>query len=70
MALEVKALPREFSFNAVRLPDPNPAFSIEQVRDTYVSSYPELATASIEGPEATEKGTIKVTFRRAVGAKG
>jgi PRTRC genetic system protein C len=70
MALEVTALPREFSFNGVKLPDPNPDCSIEQVRDLYVSSYPELATAAVEGPEATADGTMKIIFRRSVGSKG
>ncbi len=70
MALEVEKPIRFFSFNGVALPDPNPEFSFEQVRDAYVSLYPELATASIEGPSATEDGRMKITFVRAVGTKG
>lgn len=67
--IKVNALERIFSYNGARLPDPNPDFSLEQVRDMYVNSYPELATADVEGPEATNEG-LQYKFVRAVGAKG
>jgi PRTRC genetic system protein C len=41
----------------------------EQVRDTYVHLYPEIATAAIEGPETTD-GRLIYKFVRAIGAKG
>lgn len=69
MAIKVEKLAREFVFNGVKLPDPNPDFTVEQVRDMYVGTYPDLATAAVEGPE-TLNGTMKYTFVRAVGAKG
>jgi PRTRC genetic system protein C len=67
--IEVKALERRFTYNGTRLPDPNPAFTAEEVRDMYVSTYPELATASVEGPSPND-GAMEYTFTRAVGAKG
>jgi PRTRC genetic system protein C len=67
--IKVEALDRIFAFNGARLPDPNPAFTVEQVRDMYVNAYPELATAAVEGPEATSEG-LQYKFVRAVGAKG
>ena len=67
--IQVKALERTFTYNGVRLPDPNPDFTVEQVRDMYVNAYPELATAAVEGPEATGDG-LEYKFVRAVGAKG
>ena len=67
--IKVEALERIFTYNGARLPDPNSDFTVEQVRDMYVNAYPELATAAIEGPEATSEG-MEYKFVRAVGAKG
>jgi PRTRC genetic system protein C len=67
--IKVDTLDRIFTYNGARLPDPNPAFTVEQVRDMYVNAYPELATAAVEGPEATGEG-LQYKFVRAVGAKG
>jgi PRTRC genetic system protein C len=69
MSVKVEKLERVFSFNGAKLPDPSPEFTIEQVRDMYVNTYPELATAAIEGPTPVD-GTMQYTFTRAVGAKG
>ena len=67
--IKVEVLERIFTYNGARLPDPNSDFTVEQVRDMYVNAYPELATAAIEGPEATSEG-MQYKFVRAVGAKG
>jgi len=69
ITIKVEKLERVFLFNGVKLPDPSPDFTVEQVRDTYVNTYPELATAAIEGPSPVD-GTMQYTFSRAVGAKG
>jgi len=69
MAVKVERLERVFLFDGVKLPDPSPDFTAEQVRDTYVNAYPELATAAIEGPSPVN-GTMEYKFTRAVGAKG
>jgi PRTRC genetic system protein C len=67
--LKVETLTREFAYNGVKLPDPNPELSVEEVRDMYVATYPELATASVEGPSPVA-GKMQYTFTRAVGVKG
>jgi PRTRC genetic system protein C len=69
-SLTVAALPREFVYNnGTPIPDPNPNMSVEQVRDTLTAAYPEIATASLEGPEDT--GTaLRYKFSRAIGSKG
>lgn len=67
--IKVETLQRTFSYNGIILPDPNPQFTPEQVRDMYVTAYPELATAAIEGPKPVAGG-MEYTFTRAVGAKG
>ncbi|MGX6570865.1 MULTISPECIES: PRTRC system protein C [Cupriavidus] len=69
MALEVKKLTREFSYNGMTLMDPGPQFTPQQVRDVYSAQYPELTTAAVDGPE--HKGEVaRYTFVRAAGAKG
>jgi PRTRC genetic system protein C len=69
MTITVQQLLRLFAYNGITLPDPGSELSPEQVRDVYSATYPEITTASIEGPE--QKGERLVyTFRRAVGTKG
>jgi PRTRC genetic system protein C len=69
MTLEVSAKPREFLFNGSRIPDPDPKMGVEEVRDLLTPSYPEIATATVTGPEDT--GTaLRYTFSRAIGSKG
>ena len=67
--LRVTTLIREFYYNGVRIPDPGPEMSVEQVRDLLTPTYPEIATASLTGPEDT--GTVlRYSFNRAIGSKG
>ena len=67
--LKTSTLPREFVFNGSRIPDPDPQMSIDQVRDLLTPSYPEIATATMTGPEDT--GTsLRYSFSRAIGSKG
>jgi PRTRC genetic system protein C len=66
-SLRAEVLLREFNYNGVRIPDPAPQMSVEQVRE--MPSFPEIATASLTGPEDT--GTVlRYTFSRAIGSKG
>ncbi len=67
--IKVERLERNFRYLGICLPDPDSALTVEQVRDVFVNSYPELATAAVEGP-STVNGTMEYTFVRAVGAKG
>ena len=58
-----------FSYSGLTLPDPGKGLSLEEVRDVYAATYPELISASIEGPE--KKGNNLVyTFKKGVGTKG
>ena len=67
--MTAEPLKREFSFNGIRLPDPNPNLPVEEVRAIYATQYPDVATASISGPEAIA-GKLRYTFERAIGSKG
>jgi PRTRC genetic system protein C len=67
--LKVESLPREFYFNGTRIPDPAPQMTAEEIRDLLSPSYPEIATATLIGPEDT--GTaLRYSFSRAIGSKG
>ena len=67
--LQAQILLREFNYNGVRIPDPAPQMSVEEVRDLLAPSNPELATATLTGPEDTGT-TLRYTFNRAIGSKG
>ncbi|MGF6643147.1 PRTRC system protein C [Paraburkholderia sp. GAS82] len=67
--MQTENLIREFRYNGARLADPSPAFSLQQVRDFYGNTYPEIVNAEIEGPEVIGNRNV-YTFRRAVGTKG
>ena len=68
-SLKAEALLREFNYNGTRIPDPAPQMTVEQVRDLMTPTYPEIATATLTGPEDT--GTaLRYTFSRAIGSKG
>ena len=62
-------LSRYFEFNGVRLPDINPSLSVEEIRTAYAHQYPDIATATITGPEAVED-KLRYSFSRAIGSKG
>jgi PRTRC genetic system protein C len=67
--VEVEKLVREFCYNGVRLADPNPRLTIDEVRNLYAAAYPDNTTAAIEGPEALGSKLV-YRFVRAIGAKG
>jgi len=68
-SLKAEVMLREFNYNGVRIPDPAPQMSAEQVRDLLTPTYPDIATATLTGPEDT--GTVlRYTFSRAIGSKG
>jgi PRTRC genetic system protein C len=67
--MKTAAMKRQFSFAGLKLPDPDPRMSVEEVRGVLALQYPEIATASLTGPEAIGE-TLKYTFERAIGSKG
>ncbi len=68
-SLKTEALAREFYYNGVRIPDPGPEMTVEQVRDLLTPNYPEIATAALSGPEVASSA-LRYTFSRAIGSKG
>lgn len=73
MALEVINLKREFKFKkdgtTVTLPDPNPEFSVDEVMQFYSGQYPELTTATMDGPKIEGKSAV-YSVKTTVGTKG
>jgi PRTRC genetic system protein C len=67
--MEKTTLKRSFSFNGLKLPEPDERMSVEEVKSYYANQYPELTTAAISGPEIIGN-SIQYTFSRAIGTKG
>jgi PRTRC genetic system protein C len=67
--MEGHSLSRHFEFNGVRLPDIDEKLSPEEIRTLYSHQYPDIATASIIGPE-TVGDKLVYRFTRAIGSKG
>jgi PRTRC genetic system protein C len=63
------AITRQFIYNGITLPDPNPSANLDTVRDVLAATHPEIANAAIEGP-VVKGGTHTYTFVRSVGTKG
>lgn len=73
MALQITGLERIFRFKnngtEIKLNDPNPDSSPEQVMSLYSNQYPELTTATVHGP-VVEDGKALYEFKTTIGTKG
>lgn len=69
MALSVTGLPRVFMHKGKALDDPKPELSPDWVLGFYSNTYPELTTATIDGPEIKD-GKAVYSFQSTVGTKG
>ena len=67
--MESHVLTRFFEVNGQKLPDPNPQLTVEEVRTFYTHEFPDIATASITGPEVIGDKLL-YRFSRAIGSKG
>jgi PRTRC genetic system protein C len=68
-SMTIETMTREFRYDSVRLPDPNPKLSIDEVRTAFSATYPEIATAAVTGPEAIGNKLV-YHFAKAIGTKG
>src|SRR5215471_4974118 len=50
--MTIETLDREFRYGELKLGDPNARLSIDEVRLAFAATYPEMATATVTGPEA------------------
>lgn len=73
MALEIKGLKRVFKLKkngeTLRLDDPNPEMTVNNVMDFYSMTYPELTTATPHGP-VLEDDCAVYEFKTTIGTKG
>lgn len=71
--MDVTKLKREFTFKkdntTVRLPDPDAGLTVQEVMNFYSGQYPELTTATLEGPKV-EGNKAVYSVRTTVGTKG
>ena len=67
--MKIQIVEREFAYHGAVLADPNPRFSVEEVRSFYATQFPELTNAAITGPEAIGE-RVRYSFERAIGSKG
>lgn len=73
MALEINALKRVFQLkkgsNTLELDDPDSSLSLNEVMDFYSMNYPELTTATVQGPEIENDRAVYL-FKTTIGVKG
>jgi PRTRC genetic system protein C len=75
MALQVETPKREFIVKKkskkdnISLPDPHPDMTISEVINFYKGTYPEISTASVDGPKM-EEGKAVYSFSTVLGDKG
>lgn len=73
MALKKSALKRVFILSSkgqeVKLADPNPDMSPDEVMVFYSNTYPELVTSTCQGPSFKEDRML-FHFKTTVGSKG
>jgi PRTRC genetic system protein C len=67
--MTIETMTREFRYDNLRLPDPNKKLSIEEVRTAFSATYPEIATASVTGPEAVGNKLVYY-FTKAIEIRG
>jgi PRTRC genetic system protein C len=67
--MKINLVEREFVYHGTALADPNPTFSIEEVRSFYATQFPDLTNAAITGPE-TVGDRLRYSFEHAIGSKG
>jgi PRTRC genetic system protein C len=69
MTLQAQTIVRKFKYNGMRLVDPSPEKTVDQVKSFYALQFPELLNSEVEGP-VTKNGEMTYTFVRAAGSKG
>ena len=67
--MQASVISREFAWNGVKIPDPGRHLSPEEVRAVLATMYPDIATATITGPEAVGNRLL-YRFVAAIGTKG
>lgn len=65
---KVEVVTREYLFKKIKLQDPDPAFSDDQVRNYYIGTYPDMLNTKVS---ITKKNGKEIReFRPKVGSHG
>jgi PRTRC genetic system protein C len=67
--MTIETMNREFRYDQLRLPDPNPRLTVDEVRTAFSATYPEIATATLTGPEAVGNKLV-YHFTKAIEIRG
>ncbi len=67
--MQASVINREFTWNGVKIPDPGRHLAPDEVRAVLAMMYPDIATATITGPEAVGNRLV-YRFVAAIGTKG
>ena len=75
MALQIigetkRAFEMKKGTETIKIDDPNPNFSPEEVMKFMTNKYPELTTATVSGPAVNKEGVAVYGFNTKVGTKG
>lgn len=62
-------LTRIFVYDGREFPDPNPTFTVTEVKEHLTTYFPELANADVK-EEQRDATTVVITFTRRIGTKG
>lgn len=68
--MTIETMSREFRYGELRLGDPNPKLTIDEVRAAFSASYPEISTATVTGPEAVGNKLVYHFTKASIGTKG
>jgi PRTRC genetic system protein C len=67
--IDAKVLSRSFTYNGVKLPDPDPRMTPEEVKPPAATSIRNWPRPQSRGPEASGEQLL-YSFVRAIGTKG
>lgn len=73
--MQIQKMERVFKYadgrysGGLTLPDPDPSLDVESVRALFCTTYPEITTAALTGPEAVGDKLV-YTFTKSIGTKG
>ena len=68
--MTVEKITREFRYEGLRLADLNEKLSVDEVKIAYSATYPEIASATVTGPEAIGNKLVYHFTKAAIGTKG
>lgn len=66
---KIKQVTRSFEYNGIRLPEINSTMTVDETKEHYAATFPELANATAE-VGAIHDGKQIIRFTKSIGTKG